>query len=183
MCYNRGEDRFAAESIPFALLYPAPFGGLQARIRFLAAFGVGRPTLLNYSVRRSATMRVMLKGILAVAVLTCVASAWASGSVANDDADNADYDSGWNLTDNGGFGFGNWYELRFRRRRALYCHRAVPSVGRQPLVGAVCGGRRLRNCSPAPEPARPGTVLCAGAPQCEQRGWLYGRCCANIRGC
>jgi hypothetical protein len=56
-------------------------------------------------------MRMMLKGILAVAVLTCVASAWASGSVANDDADNAAYDFGWDLTDNGGFGFGNWYEL------------------------------------------------------------------------
>jgi hypothetical protein len=54
----------------------------------------------------------MLKGILAVAVLTCVASAWASGSVANDDADNPPYaDNVWDLTDNGGFGFGNWYEL------------------------------------------------------------------------
>jgi hypothetical protein len=57
-------------------------------------------------------MRMMLKGILAVAVLTCVASAWASGSVANDDADNPPYaDDVWDLTDNGGFGFGNWYEL------------------------------------------------------------------------
>jgi len=56
-------------------------------------------------------MRVMLKGILAVAVLTCAASVWASGSIANDDADNAAYDSGWDLTSNGGFGFGDWYEI------------------------------------------------------------------------
>jgi len=57
-------------------------------------------------------MRMMLKGILAVAVLTCVASAWASGSVANDDADNPPYaDNVWDLTDNGGFGFDDWYEL------------------------------------------------------------------------
>jgi len=57
-------------------------------------------------------MRMMLKGILAVAVLTCVASAWASGSVANDDADNQPYaDNVWDLTDNGGFGFGDWYEI------------------------------------------------------------------------
>ena len=53
-------------------------------------------------------MRVMLKGILAVAVLTCVASAWA---IASDDADNAAYNFGWNLTDNGGSGFGDWYEI------------------------------------------------------------------------
>ena len=53
-------------------------------------------------------MRMMLKGILGVAVLTCVASAWA---IASDDADNAAYDSGWNLTSNGGFGFGNWYDI------------------------------------------------------------------------
>jgi len=50
----------------------------------------------------------MLKGILAVAVLTCVASAWA---IASDDADNAAYDSGWNLNSNGGFGFAPWYEI------------------------------------------------------------------------
>jgi hypothetical protein len=56
-------------------------------------------------------MRVMLKGILAVAVLTCATSVWASGSIASDDADDAAYDSGWNLTSNGGFGFGNWYEI------------------------------------------------------------------------
>jgi hypothetical protein len=53
-------------------------------------------------------MRMMLKGILAVAVLTCVASAWA---IASDDADNAAYDSGWNLNSNGGFGFAPWYEI------------------------------------------------------------------------
>ena len=54
-------------------------------------------------------MRVMLKGILAVAVLTCVASAWA---IASDDADNPPYaDHVWDLTDNGGSGFGDWYEI------------------------------------------------------------------------
>jgi hypothetical protein len=54
-------------------------------------------------------MRVMLKGILAVAVLTCVASAWA---IASDDADNPPYaDDVWNLTDNGGSGFAPWYEI------------------------------------------------------------------------
>jgi hypothetical protein len=57
-------------------------------------------------------MRMMLKGILAVAVLTCATSEWASGSVANDDADNPPYaDNVWDLTDNGGFGFDDWYEL------------------------------------------------------------------------
>ena len=56
-------------------------------------------------------MRVMLKGILAVAVLTCATSVWASGSIASDDADDAAYDSGWNLTANGGFGFAPWYEI------------------------------------------------------------------------
>jgi hypothetical protein len=57
-------------------------------------------------------MRVMLKGILAVAVLTCATSEWASGHIANDDADNLPYaDNVWDLTDNGGFGFGNWYEI------------------------------------------------------------------------
>ena len=54
-------------------------------------------------------MRMMLKGILAVAVLTCVASAWA---IASDDADNLPYaDNDWALNDNGGFGFDEWYEL------------------------------------------------------------------------
>ena len=57
-------------------------------------------------------MRMTLKGILAIAVLTCAASAWASSSIANDDADNPPYaDDVWDLTDNGGFGFGDWYEL------------------------------------------------------------------------
>ena len=54
-------------------------------------------------------MRMMLKGILGVAVLTCVASAWA---IASDDADNPPYaDDVWDLTDNGGSGFGDWYEI------------------------------------------------------------------------
>jgi hypothetical protein len=54
-------------------------------------------------------MRMMLKGILAVAVLTCVASAWA---IASDDADNPPYaDDVWDLTDNGGSGFDDWYEI------------------------------------------------------------------------
>ena len=55
-------------------------------------------------------MRVMLKGILAVAVLTCVASAWAF--IASDDADNPPYaDNDWDLADNGGFGFDPWYVI------------------------------------------------------------------------
>jgi hypothetical protein len=53
-------------------------------------------------------MRVMLKGILAVAVLTCVASAWA---IASDDADDPAYDTGWAMGSNGGFGFGPWYVI------------------------------------------------------------------------
>jgi hypothetical protein len=55
-------------------------------------------------------MRVMLKGLLAVAVLTCVASAWAF--IASDDADNPPYaDNDWDLADNGGFGFDPWYVI------------------------------------------------------------------------
>jgi hypothetical protein len=50
----------------------------------------------------------MLKGILAVAVLTCVASAWA---IASDDADDPAYDTGWALAANGGFGFRPWEEI------------------------------------------------------------------------
>jgi len=51
------------------------------------------------------------KGILAAAALTYAASAWAS-SIASDDADNPPYaDNVWDLTDNGGFGFDDWYEL------------------------------------------------------------------------
>ena len=54
-------------------------------------------------------MRVMLKGILAVAVLTCATSVWA---IASDDADNLPYaDNDWDLNDNGGFGFAPWYEI------------------------------------------------------------------------
>jgi hypothetical protein len=53
----------------------------------------------------------MLKGILAVAVLTCATSVWAS-SIASDDADNLPYaDNDWALDDNGGFGFDPWYEI------------------------------------------------------------------------
>jgi hypothetical protein len=56
-------------------------------------------------------MRMIWKGILAAAALTYAASAWAS-SIASDDADNPPYaDNVWDLTDNGGFGFGNWYEI------------------------------------------------------------------------
>jgi len=55
-------------------------------------------------------MRMIWKGILAAAALTYAASAWAS-SIASDDADDAAYNFGWNLTDNGGFGFGDWYEI------------------------------------------------------------------------
>jgi hypothetical protein len=56
-------------------------------------------------------MRMMLKGILAVAVLTCATSVWAS-SIASDDADNLPYaDNDWALDDNGGFGFDPWYEI------------------------------------------------------------------------
>jgi hypothetical protein len=50
----------------------------------------------------------MLKGILAVAVLTCVASAWA---IASDDADDTAYDTGWAIGSNGGFGFNPWEEI------------------------------------------------------------------------
>jgi hypothetical protein len=50
----------------------------------------------------------MLKGILAVAVLTCVASAWA---IASDDADDPAYDTGWAMGSNGGFGFDPWYPI------------------------------------------------------------------------
>ena len=53
-------------------------------------------------------MRVMLKGILGVAVLTCVASAWA---IASDDADDPAYNTGWAMGSNGGFGFDPWYVI------------------------------------------------------------------------
>ncbi len=99
-------------------------------------------------------MRVMLKGILAVAVLTCVASAWA---IASDDADNAAYDSGWDLTSNGGFGFGNWYEIstggggRFiatapfqvldgSRSWGLFAGGGNYAIGR-PLLSPLAGGQ------------------------------------------
>ena len=103
-------------------------------------------------------MRVMLKGILAVAVLTCAASVWASGSIANDDADNPPYaDNVWDLTDNGGFGFGNWYEIstggggRFiatagfqvldgSRSWGLFAGGGNYAIGR-PLLSSLAGGQ------------------------------------------
>jgi len=103
-------------------------------------------------------MRVMLKGILAVAVLTCVASAWASGSVAHDDADNPPYaDNVWDLTDNGGSGFGEWYEIstggggRFiatasfqvlagERSWGLFAGGGNYAIGR-PLLSSLAGGQ------------------------------------------
>jgi hypothetical protein len=99
-------------------------------------------------------MRVMLKGILALAVLTCVASAWA---IASDDADDAAYDSGWALTSNGGFGFGNWYVIseggggRFiatasfqvldgSRSWGLFAGGGNYAIGR-PLLSPLAGGQ------------------------------------------
>jgi hypothetical protein len=101
-------------------------------------------------------MRVMLKGILAVAVLTCATSVWAS-SIASDDADDAAYNFGWNLTDNGGFGFGNWYEIstggggRFiatapfqvldgSRSWGLFAGGGNYAIGR-PLLSSLAGGQ------------------------------------------
>ncbi len=55
-------------------------------------------------------MRTLLKGFCAAAITLSATFAWAS-FYASDDADNPAYDSGWNLTDNGGTGFGNWYEI------------------------------------------------------------------------
>jgi len=100
-------------------------------------------------------MRVMLKGILAVAVLTCVASAWA---IASDDADNPPYaDNVWDLTDNGGSGFGDWYEIstggggRFiatasfqvlagERSWGLFAGGGNYAIGR-PLLSSLAGGQ------------------------------------------
>jgi len=99
-------------------------------------------------------MRMMLKGILAVAVLTCATSVWA---IASDDADNAAYDSGWNLTDNGGFGFAPWYEIstggggRFiatasfqvlagERSWGLFAGGGNYAIGR-PLLSSLAGGQ------------------------------------------
>ena len=99
-------------------------------------------------------MRVMLKGILAVAVLTCATSVWA---IASDDADNTAYDSGWNLDSNGGFGFGDWYEIstggggRFiatapfqvldgSRSWGLFAGGGNYAIGR-PLLSSLAGGQ------------------------------------------
>jgi len=99
-------------------------------------------------------MRVMLKGILAVAVLTCVASAWA---IASDDADPPYADNVWDLTDNGGSGFGDWYEIstggggRFiatasfqvlagERSWGLFAGGGNYAIGR-PLLSSLAGGQ------------------------------------------
>lgn len=55
-------------------------------------------------------MRVV-KGLLVAAIALSATTLWAQTLVAGDDADDPAYNSGWNLTDNGGFGFGNWYEI------------------------------------------------------------------------
>lgn len=55
-------------------------------------------------------MRIWLKGVVATAIMLSMALAWASFS-ASDDADDPAYNLGWNLTSNGGTGFGNWYEI------------------------------------------------------------------------
>ncbi len=55
-------------------------------------------------------MRVV-KGLLVAAIALSATTLWAQTLIASDDADNSAYDSGWALTDNGGFGFGNWYEI------------------------------------------------------------------------
>jgi hypothetical protein len=100
---------------------------------------------------------MMLKGILAAAALTYAASAWAS-SIASDDADNPPYaDNVWDLTDNGGFGFGNWYEIstggggRFiatapfqvldgSRSWGLFAGGGNYAIGR-PLLSSLAGGQ------------------------------------------
>jgi len=55
-------------------------------------------------------MKNTLKGLVATAITLSMTLAWASFS-ASDDADDPAYNLGWNLTDNGGTGFGNWYEI------------------------------------------------------------------------
>jgi len=95
-------------------------------------------------------MRVMLKGILAVAVLTCVASAWAL--IASDDADNLPYaDNDWALDDNGGFGFDPWYEIsaggggRFIATASFQVLAGERSWGLFAGGGNYAIGRRLRS--------------------------------------
>ena len=95
-------------------------------------------------------MRVMLKGILAVAVLTCVASAWAL--IASDDADNLPYaDNDWALDDNGGFGFDPWYEIsaggggRFIATAPFQVLAGNRSWGLFAGSGNYAIGRRLRS--------------------------------------
>ncbi|MCS7273768.1 MAG: PEP-CTERM sorting domain-containing protein [Fimbriimonadales bacterium] len=57
-------------------------------------------------------MRDWLKGVLVVTIALSATTLWAQPLVAADDADNPPYaDNIWDLTDNGGFGFGNWYEI------------------------------------------------------------------------
>lgn len=55
-------------------------------------------------------MRTLPKGLVATAITLSMTLAWASFS-ASDDADDPAYNLGWNLTSNGGTGFGNWYEI------------------------------------------------------------------------
>ncbi|MCX7994074.1 MAG: hypothetical protein N2651_10460, partial [Fimbriimonadales bacterium] len=55
-------------------------------------------------------MKTLLKGLVATAITFSMTLAWAS-FFANDDADDPAYNLGWNLTSNGGTGFGNWYEI------------------------------------------------------------------------
>ena len=102
-------------------------------------------------------MRMIWKGILAAAALTYAASAWAS-SIASDDADNPPYaDNVWDLTDNGGSGFGDWYEIstggggRFiatapfqvldgSRSWGLFAGGGNYAIGR-PLLSSLAGGQ------------------------------------------
>ncbi|MDW8107189.1 MAG: hypothetical protein RMK45_06905, partial [Armatimonadota bacterium] len=55
-------------------------------------------------------MRNWLKGILAATIALSATTLWAQ-LVASDDADDAVYNDGWQLTDNGGFGLNPWYEI------------------------------------------------------------------------
>ncbi len=55
-------------------------------------------------------MRTFLKGFVATAITLSMTFVWASFS-ANDDADDSAYNLGWALTNNGGTGFGNWYDI------------------------------------------------------------------------
>ncbi|MFN7161510.1 MAG: hypothetical protein ACK4NB_00440, partial [Fimbriimonadales bacterium] len=101
-------------------------------------------------------MRTLLKGFCAAAITLSATFAWAS-FYASDDADDPAYDSGWDLTDNGGTGFGNWYEIsaggggRFiatapfqvldgNRSWGLYAGNGNYAIGR-PLTTALPAGQ------------------------------------------